>query len=53
MVKNFSITLNNLPQTHFKLFSKKALQKMEEATTDLIGNKIANKILSLKKITID
>ena len=33
----------------FKTASKKAIQKITEATGDLIGNKIANKIMGVSK----
>ena len=36
--------LNNLSQIHFKTASEGAIQKAVEATRDLIGNKIADKI---------
>ena len=42
------IMLNNL---HSKLLQKKVIQKPPEATGDLIGNKIADKIISLKNFT--
>ena len=42
--KNFLIMLNNLQQMHLKL-----LQETEEATGDLIGNKIANGITKVSK----
>ena len=38
--------LNNQPQMYFKTASKRAIRKIEEATGDLIGNKIANKIIN-------
>ena len=34
---------------HLKLLQKKVVQKTEEATVDLIGNKIANRIIVSKK----
>ena len=36
--------LNNLQQKHFKTSLKRVIQKTEEATGDLIRNKIAYKI---------
>ena len=36
--------LNNLQQKHFKTSLKRVIQKTEEATGDLVGNKIAYKI---------
>ena len=43
MVKNFLIVLKNLQR------NLRAIQKTAEATCDLIGNKIANKITSVSK----
>ena len=43
--KNVSIMLNNLLQT-LKITSRRLIQKAAEATTDLIGNKVADKITS-------
>ena len=34
---------------HLKLLQKKVVQKTEEATVDLIGNEIANRIIVSKK----
>ena len=42
MVKNILIMLKNLP-------SKRAIQKTAEATGDLIGSKIADRIASISK----
>ena len=36
--------LSNLPEMLLKLLQKKAIQKATEATSDLIGYEIANKI---------
>ena len=36
--------LNSLLQMHLKTASKRAIQKMAEAFSDLIGNTIADKI---------
>ena len=41
--------LNNLPQIRLKLLQKKAIQKTAEATSDLITNKIANRITKVSK----
>ena len=49
MVKNFSIVLKNPQQMQKKTASKRAIQKIAEATSDLIGNKIADKIKSVSK----
>ena len=48
MVKNISIVLKNLQKT-IKTASKRAIPKTAEATSDLIGNKIADKITSVSK----
>ena len=48
MVKNISIVLKNLQKT-IKAASKRAIPKTAEATSDLIGNKIADKITSVSK----
>ena len=48
MVKNISIVLKNLQKT-IKTASKRAIPKTAEATSDLIGNKIADKITSVTK----
>ena len=37
----------------FKIASKRAIQKTDEATGDLIGNKIADKITSYSKKTVN
>ena len=44
MARNCLIMLNNLPQIHFKTTSKRVIQKATEATGDLTGNKLANRI---------
>ena len=46
MTKNFLIVLKNL-QHAIKTASKRAIQKTAEATHDLIGNKIADKVTSI------
>ena len=48
MIKNFLIALKNLQQRQ-KTASKRAIQKIAEATGDLIANKIADKITSVSK----
>ena len=48
MVKNISIVLKNLQKT-IKTASKRAIPKTAEATSDLIGNKITDKITSVSK----
>ena len=37
----------------FKTFSKRVIQKIAEATGDIIGNETADKITSLKNITTE
>ena len=39
--------LNNLQQIQLKLVSKRVIQKTAEATGDLIGKKIADKITKI------
>ena len=53
MVKNFLIVLKNLQQMH-KNRIKKSNSKRAEATGDLIGNKISDKITSIsnKKLVL-
>ena len=41
--------LNNLLQVHLKLLQKRGIQKIAEATGDLIGNKIADKIIKVSR----
>ena len=41
--------LNNLLQMHLKLFQKNVIQQTAEATGDLIGNKIHNRITKILK----
>ena len=48
-VKNFLIQLKKSTTDAIKIASKRAVQKTAEATGDLIGNKIADKIVSLSK----
>ena len=47
MVKNFLIVLKTTDA--IKPTSKRAIKKTAEATADLIGNKIADKITSVSK----
>ena len=49
MVKNFLIALKKSTADAIKTASKRAIQKTAEATADLIGNKIADKITSVSK----
>ena len=49
MIKNFLIVLKDLQQLQKKTASKRTIQKTAEATRDLIGNKIADKITSVSK----
>ena len=48
-VKNFLIQLKKSTTDAIKTASKRAIQKVAEATSDLIGNKIADKIVSASK----
>ena len=48
MVKKFLIALNNLQQMQ-ETSSEISIQKTGEATSDLIGNKIADKVASVSK----
>ena len=48
MVKNVLIILNNLQQMQLKRLRKESL-KTAEATGDLIGNKITNRITKFSK----
>ena len=48
MVKNFLIALKYTTDA-IKTSSKRAIQKTAEATSDLIGNKIADKMTSVSK----
>ena len=41
--------LNNLQQLHLKLLQTRAIKKTAEATGDLIGNKIGDKITKVSK----
>ena len=41
--------LNNLPQMYLKVLQKEQFKKTAEATGDLIGNKIADKITRVSK----
>ena len=47
IARSFLIMLNNLQQMQLKLVSKRVIQKTAEATGDLIGNKIADKITKI------
>ena len=53
MVKNFQIAIKTASKKcttdAIKTASKRAIQKTAEATGDLIGNKIADKIISVLK----
>ena len=48
MVKNFLIAKKSTTVA-IKTASKRAIQKTAETTVDLIGNKIADKIISVSK----
>ena len=47
--KNLLIMLNHLQQMHIKLLQKEYFKKTAEATGDLIGNKIADKITKVSR----
>ena len=47
IVRNFLIMLNNLQQMQIKNTSKRVIQKRAEATGDVIGNIIADKITKI------
>ena len=49
MVKNFLIVPENLKRMQKKIASKRAIQETAEATGDLIGNKIADKLQAFRK----
>ena len=49
MVKNFLIALKKCATDAIKTASKRVNQKIAEATGDLIGNKIVDKITSVSK----
>ena len=49
MVKNFLIVLKKFTTDAIKTASKRAIQKTAEATGDLIGNKIVDKLTSVSK----
>ena len=49
MAKNFLILLKKSTTDAIKTASKRAIHKTAEATGDLIGNKIADKITSVSK----
>ena len=50
IVKNFLVTLNNVQQIAIKTPSKRVIQKTLEASSNLIGNKIANTITVFQKV---
>ena len=50
IVKNFLVTLNNVQQIAIKTASKRVIQKTLEASSNLIGNKIANTITVFQKV---
>ena len=50
IVKNFSVTLNNVQHIAIKTASKRVIQKTLEASSNLIGNKIANTITVFQKV---
>ena len=43
--------LNNLLQMQLKLLQKKTIQETAEATGDFVGNKIANRITKVSRIS--
>ena len=47
MVKRLLILLKKSATDAFKIASKRTIQKSAEATGDLVGNTIANKITSI------
>ena len=49
MVRNFLIVLKKSTTDAIKTVSKRAIQNTAEATRDLIGNKIADKITNISK----
>ena len=49
MVKNFSIVLKKSATDAIKTASKRVIQKTAEATSDLIGDEIADKITGVSK----
>ena len=49
MVKNFLIVLKKYTTDAIKTASKRVIQKTAEATGDLIGNEIADKITNVSK----
>ena len=49
MVKSLLIQLKKAAADAIKIVSKRAIQKTAEATGDLVGNKIADKITSYSK----
>ena len=51
MVKSLLIVLKKSATDALKTASKKAIQTTAEATRDLVGNKIADKITSISKKT--
>ena len=51
MIKNLLIALKNIQQDAIKTTSKRVIQKTAEATGDLMGSKIADKITSISNKT--
>ena len=49
IARNFLIMLKNLQQMHLKLLQKEVIQKPAQATGDLTGNKIADRITKVSK----
>ena len=49
--QKFLITTKKFKTNAIKTASKRAIQKTKEATGDLIGNKIVDKIMSVSKKT--
>ena len=49
IARNFLIMLNNLQQICLKLLQKELLKTTAEATDDLIGNEIADKIMEVSQ----
>ena len=49
MVKSFLIVLKRSTTDAIKTAAKRAIQKTAEATSELIGNKIAEKITNVSK----
>ena len=47
--RKFLIMLRNVQQMHLKLLQKKQFKKLPDATGDLTGNKIADRITKVSK----